>query len=94
MWSIALTSRICNGWLGRFAILPGTARKPQLIFRRPEVAIDPLLKLNGNCGGDRGPSIAPQAEQHKKQVAEQLLGLRALRLRYRSGVLDRGALRG
>jgi len=39
------------------------------------VAIDPSLKLNGNCGSDRGPSIAPQAEQHEKQVARKLGGL-------------------
>jgi hypothetical protein len=77
------------GRLQRLAILPGTARKPQLIFRTPEVAIDPLLKLNG----DQAPP--PQAEQHSHEIGEQLLGLvGALRWRYRSGVLDGGPCAG
>ena len=74
------------GRLRGLAIYRACSRKPRLISGQPEVAIDPLLKLNGNCGGDRGPSIAPQAEHHKKQVAVQLLGLvRALRWRDRGG---------
>jgi hypothetical protein len=56
--------------------IPGTARKPDGRFSgQPEVAIDPSLKLNGNCGGDSAPRIARQAEQHDHQVVEQLLGL-------------------
>jgi hypothetical protein len=59
------------------------------------VAIDPSLKLNGNCCGDRGPGVAPKAEQHSHEIGEHLGGLAAaLRWRYRGGVLDRGALCG
>ena len=55
------------------------------------MAIDPPLKLNS----DRGPNVAPQAEQHSHEIGEHLGGLTgALRWRYRGGVLDRGALRG
>ena len=59
----------------RLAIYRGCFRKRRPISGPPEVVIDPLLKLNGNCSGDRGPSVAPQAEQYRQQVAEQLLGL-------------------
>jgi hypothetical protein len=33
------------------------------------------LKLNGNRGGDRGPSLAPQAEQHSHEIGEHLCGI-------------------
>ena len=41
-----------------------TARKLRMISGQPEVAINSFLKLNRNCGDDRGPDVAPQTEQH------------------------------
>ena len=41
--------------------LPGMLLETAAIFRLPvaKIAAEPFGKLNGNCGGDRGPGVAP-----------------------------------
>ena len=55
------TARGKPGRPRRLAIYRGCFWKPRRFFRLPvaKIAAEPFGKLNGNCGGDRGPGVAP-----------------------------------